>query len=63
MKITLKKIFLKDLKKVSEPQKSEVKAFLEQLSTNPHILKTFRHTKKLQDSKNGIFSTPPLVHS
>jgi mRNA interferase RelE/StbE len=55
MKITLKKTFLKDLKKVTDPQKSEVKAFLEQVSTNPHLLDTFRHTKKLQGSKKGNF--------
>jgi len=31
MKITLKKIFLKDIQKVVEPQKSQVKIFLEEL--------------------------------
>ena len=55
MKITLKKVFLKDIQRVAEPHKRDVKAFLEQLHANPKILETFSHAKKLQSSKKGDF--------
>jgi mRNA interferase RelE/StbE len=55
MKLSIKKTFLKDIEKVTEPQKSEVKKFLEQLSTNPHLLNNFRNIKRLQKTKKGNF--------
>lgn len=55
MKITLKKTFLRDLAKVTEPQKTEVKRFLEVLSQNPLMLETFPHIKKLRGKKSGHF--------
>ena len=55
MKLTLKKTFLKDLSRVVEPQKTEVKNFLDELSENPRVLETFPHVKKLQGKKSGRF--------
>lgn len=48
MKLTLKKTFLKDLEKVQEPQKSEVKTFLERISHDLHLLETAPNTKKIR---------------
>ncbi|QTA81023.1 Uncharacterized protein dnl_33440 [Desulfonema limicola] len=42
MKISLKKTFLKDIQKVSEPQKSQEKFFLEELHAEPSILKIWQ---------------------
>jgi mRNA-degrading endonuclease RelE of RelBE toxin-antitoxin system len=39
MKIILRKTFLKDIQKVSEPQKSQVKSFLEELHASPRFQK------------------------
>ena len=55
MKLTIKKTFLKDLEKVMEPQKTEVKTFLEQLSLTPQMVETFSNTKKLRGKKKGNF--------
>ncbi len=55
MKLTLKKTFLKDLARVVEPQKTEVKRFLDALSQNPRLLETLPHVKKLRGKKSGHF--------
>jgi mRNA interferase RelE/StbE len=55
MKIILKKTFLKDIQKVSEPQKSQVKLFLEELYASPSISES-SHIKKLKgEKKKGDF--------
>jgi len=51
MKITLKKTFLKDIQKVSEPQKSQVKIFLEELHEKPSISESSHNIKKLKGEK------------
>jgi len=51
MKITLKKTFLKDIQKVSEPQKSQVKFFLEELHAKPSISESSYNIKKLKEEK------------
>jgi mRNA interferase RelE/StbE len=56
MKISLKKTFLKDIQKVSEPQKSQVKFFLEELHAEPLILENSYNIKKLKgEKKKGSF--------
>lgn len=40
---------------VNEPQKSQVKTFLEQLRLNPTILNSFPHLKKLRGEQQGNF--------
>jgi len=47
MNITLKKIFLKDIEKVAEPQKNRVKFFLEELYANLSIIENYK-IKKLK---------------
>jgi mRNA interferase RelE/StbE len=54
VKITLKKTFLKDLMLVHEPQKSQVKTFLEQLRSNPAIL-TSIHLKQLRGPPGNFY--------
>jgi len=51
MKITLKKTFLNDIQKVAEPQKSQVKFFLEELYVSPSILENFYNIKKIKRRK------------
>ncbi len=48
MKIFLRKTFLKDIQKVSEPQKSQVKSFLEELHASPSISESSHNIKKLK---------------
>ncbi|MGD9730538.1 MAG: type II toxin-antitoxin system RelE/ParE family toxin [Desulfamplus sp.] len=55
MKIILKKSFLKDIQKVVEPQKSQVKFFLEELYTRPSILESSYNIKKLKGEKGNFF--------
>jgi mRNA interferase RelE/StbE len=56
MNVTLKKTFLKDLEKVTEPQKSEVKAFLQQLSRSAHLSElSERNIKKLRGKRTDNF--------
>ncbi|MBF0260183.1 MAG: type II toxin-antitoxin system mRNA interferase toxin, RelE/StbE family [Desulfamplus sp.] len=55
MKITLKKTFLKDIQKVNEPQKSQVKSFLEALYADASILESSYNIKKLQGDTQGNF--------
>ncbi|MBF0230921.1 MAG: type II toxin-antitoxin system RelE/ParE family toxin [Desulfamplus sp.] len=56
MKITIKKAFLKDLQNVSEPQKSQVKLFLESLNDDVSILDgSLYDIKKLQGETKGNF--------
>ena len=55
MKLTLKKMFLKDIQKVEEPQKSQVKDFLEKLYVKPSILENYQNIKKLKGEKKGNF--------
>ncbi len=54
MNITLKKIFLKDIEKVAEPQKNRVKFFLEELYANLSIIENYK-IKKLKGTKKGSF--------
>ena len=51
MKIILRKTFLKDIQKVSEPQKSQVKLFLEELYASPSISESSHSIKKLKGEK------------
>ena len=56
MKIILKKTFIKDIQKVSEPQKSQVKLFLEELYASPSISESSHNIKKLKgEKKKGDF--------
>jgi len=55
MKITLKKIFLKDIQKVKGPQKDQVKIFLEKLYTESSTLENFYNIKKLKGGKGNFF--------
>jgi len=55
VKIILKKTFLKDLMLVHEPQKSQVKTFLEQLRSNPAILNSLHHLKKLREKPGNFY--------
>lgn len=55
MKITLKKAFLKDIQNVGEPQKSQVKVFLEGLYAEPSVLESSYNVKKLKGEKRGSF--------
>lgn len=55
MKITLKKIFLKDIQKVKNPQKDQVKIFLEKLYIESSIIENSYHIKKLKGGKGNFF--------
>ncbi|CAN2045099.1 hypothetical protein GMMP13_1740001 [Candidatus Magnetomoraceae bacterium gMMP-13] len=55
MKVTIKKTFLKDIQRVVEPQKTEVKNFLEQLANSPYLLKNVKNIKKLRTNKKQSF--------
>jgi mRNA interferase RelE/StbE len=55
MKLILKKTLLKDLARVVEPHKTEVKAFLEAVSENPRLLDTYPRIKKLRGKTSGNF--------
>lgn len=56
MKIILRKTFLKDIQKVSEPQKSQVKLFLEELYASPSISESSHSIMKLKgEKKKGDF--------
>jgi len=55
MKITLKKTFLKDIQKVNEPQKNQVKLFLEALYADASILESSYNIKKLHGDTKGNF--------
>ena len=56
MKITIKKAFLKDLQNVNEPQKSQVKLFLESINEDVSTLDSSLYDiKKLQGDTKGNF--------